>query len=255
MAPSLPGLPTELLLKIIQHPYPYVQISTYIALRATCRELNEKLVYYFDSEYFDLIKISLSKQEMLQLHAISKGHLATHVTAVEVDVSILFKHVRIDMEEESTDASRCSWFGKRDMDRFEWSMADKFYFDEDVADFIATGTCSQLLGEAMSGLPNVTSLVVYPPTYYRGMVRKKLKDLKSRWLVACKALLWVFFTKATAAKKLDILSENYCLPVPLSALDFMASYPFPGVCLEDFHIDFMVDVEEGSIVTVTGGWQ
>jgi len=244
MAASLPGLPAELLLKIVGYGLPYFQKRAYTALRATCRELNDKLMYFFCYKYFHRIDVSLNRKQVRQLQAISKGSIAVHVEEIQLGVSTLFKHISVWYEDESTDASLCSWFSETELANMG-SLYDQYQFDEDVANFITNGSCSQILSKALSQFPNVKSFIVKPPMVHWRMAKQKLEDIRSRWLVACKILLMAFFAKTTGFEHLEITYQDGHLLVPLSALDITA-YCMPiQSSLKRVHMDFVADVSEG----------
>lgn len=61
MAPSLPDLPAELLLKIVKHDLWWLEKQTYKCLRATCRELSLKLAYFFRLSFLRISRFTLGK--------------------------------------------------------------------------------------------------------------------------------------------------------------------------------------------------
>lgn len=105
MARSLPDLPAELLLKIIEYQpiqkgpdvfeMPNVmkeRKDVYKAHRACCRELNAKLVYHFGRNHFREIRISVDKAGLSLFHAVSQGHLSAHLRSAELALDPLLAY-------------------------------------------------------------------------------------------------------------------------------------------------------------------
>jgi hypothetical protein len=246
MAPSLTGLPVELLLKVVEADVAYWQLPASTSLRKTCQELNEKLSHFFGLKYFKHVSAVLTEEKIRKLRAVSKSDIGLHTREISLHISTLFKHISVEPEEESTDASRCSWYEEDYLEG--WAFAsDQFEFANHVAKFITDGSCSQLLGEALSGFSNATSLSIHAPMVFQGINKKILEDVRSRWSFACKALLYVFFTKTTAIEKLEISNSYPILPVPLSAIDVTLHCWAPLTCLKTLDITFTVDVKEGKL--------
>ncbi|KAH4333034.1 hypothetical protein HBI71_104510 [Parastagonospora nodorum] len=171
MAASLPSLPAELLLHIIEcGPDPRLlkggyrglpfhisgimpdnQRSMLIALRTTCVELNAKLAYFFGSKYLKDIIGSLSEPGLLRLQEISKGPLRVHVQRVTIAVSTLFQQHFYETDSDSTDATQCSWYSKSALEEMDVQYCE-CNFVESVAQFVADGSCSRLLRPVFSGL-------------------------------------------------------------------------------------------------------
>jgi hypothetical protein len=145
MAASLTGLPVELLLKIVEADIAYWQLRAYASLRKTCQEVHEKLSHFFGLKYFKHVSAVLTEEKIRKLRALSKSNIVLHTREICLHVSTLFKHIQVDLGEESTDASRCSWYEEHDLEGWA-SVSDQFEFDNNVAKFITDGSCSQLLG-------------------------------------------------------------------------------------------------------------
>jgi hypothetical protein len=192
MAPSLPELPAELLLKIIEsevepekHPDldfvsfkpSEMQKRMYIALRSTCREINAKVVYFFGSKYFKNVRVQLNEVGMEKLQAISHSPFRAHVCGLNIFVSTLFHQILLDGESDTTDASQCSWYGESAMGDMDIENC-KCSFNESLAEFISDGSCGRMLGQALTEFNNLSSFSFrHPMVYSEGIVAEKAETL------------------------------------------------------------------------------
>jgi hypothetical protein len=163
MAASLPGLPAELLPRIIEsEPTPIAQKPLFNALRGTCLEINAKLVYFFGSRHLKNISFTLDEASFSQLQAISRSSLCLHVQAITIKVTTLFEEDFIEDASDTTDASEGSWYTK---EAFRYMDTDKCIctFSESVANFIVEGSCSKMLAESFPRFFNLRSFRIAPP--------------------------------------------------------------------------------------------
>jgi hypothetical protein len=262
MAPSLPDLPAELLLKIIEsdvepeeHPYLWYSSITpskkqkfmYIALRSTCREINAKVVYFFGSKYFRTVRFKVDQTNLVRLQAISQGTLGVHVQSIEADVSTLLEYETVETDAESTDASPTidSWYSTQQQNIYEiWQFY--FSFNEDVVDFVASGACDQILSQAMAAFHNLKTFTIRPPDIMGRMKEVKMRDLLSRWLLVSKTLLSCALSHGVTLEALvtERDPDEKPLPVPLSALDSTMIGRLQS-SLRKLQLDLDIDVNEG----------
>lgn len=162
-------------------------------------------------------------------------------------VSTLYWHEDVDPDFESTDASQCSWFSAEEMVEMNMHRTDQFHFNDEVAEFIASGLCSSLLSDALSGCPNLKTLMIHAPEVELGMKPDKLKDIRNRWSLACKVLLSSVFASKTAIEELVLASEWPSLAFPLSALDVTALPCSLSSSLKKLHLDLKVNPANGKL--------
>jgi len=246
MPPSLPGLPAELLLKIIEtEALPEEQKRQFSRLRATCREINAKVVYFFGSKYFKKLKVKLNETGLLRLQAISRGPLRIHVHNMRIDVATLFDQVVFSHDSDTTDASLCSWYsdtamGDMDIGNF------KCEFNESVANFIMDGTCSQVLSPALLQFKNLKTFKINEPVVMGRMVKEKMEGIESRWLMASKVVLASAFAGIVALEQFSVEQVWQSLPMPLSALEVAAIHrPNWSTTLQKLQLDLVNDLKEG----------
>lgn len=224
MAASLPALPTELLLKVIKdEALPADQRHSYPALRATCVELNAKLVHFFGSKYLCTIKVELSPADFLQLGVISRGRMCVYVENIVFAVSTLFEQRFFESSSDKTDISQCSWYS-------EGTFADmdvcycRCNFVEPIADFVADGSCSQMLCAAFSAFSNLRTFTIIPPRVSDSIVKGKIAEINSCWSLSCKVLLNAVLIENFALEQLSIARGYACSGIPLSALEMITAH-------------------------------
>ena len=245
MAPALPNLPAELLLKIIDCEESLnEQKHLFTTLRATCREINAKVVYFFGSKYFRKVRVKLNEAGILRLQAISKGPFSCHVHGISIDVGTLFEQIICGHESDTTDASQCSWYSESAMGDLDIGNC-KCSFNESVANFITDGSCSQVLSPALLEFHNLKSFSIIPPIVVGRMVEEKMEGIESRWLMASKTVLAAVFTGAVALEQFSIEQTFDSLPMPLSALEMAAiHWPKWSDSLRKLQLDLVNDLKE-----------
>lgn len=194
MALSPPELPSELPPNIVECVANQKQEVLLAKLRATCREINAKLLYFFGLDYFKNVVIKLDGPGLSRLEAISKGAFSGYVYATTVDVHTLFKSTAVDDDWWSSDASDCSWYSINA--REFWKLGNsRFCFDEGVADLLTNGTGAHVMDQALAKFINLKILRIKPPATVGRMRENKLGDLKIRWLLLSKILLSAAFSQ------------------------------------------------------------
>jgi hypothetical protein len=131
----LQGLPTELLLQIIETQWnvgvpkwespdvarPSKRQRFFAALRAACVELNTKLSYYFTIKYLTKTRIHLNEAKILRLQAMSEHPVRTHVRSIVIDVGSLFDRTFFDDAWCSSDDSESSWSSSVASEMFDFA--------------------------------------------------------------------------------------------------------------------------------------
>jgi hypothetical protein len=166
MAASLPGLPAELLVKIVENEaiheaMPFRQRLLLVEIRTTCREIHAKLIYFFGSRYLKDIEIKLAGLGMRKLQAIVDSPLRVHVRETTIDLMTLFKMRYLNDHPDTTDASQSSWYSSSAMCDMDISKCE-CSFNKDVANIIVDGSISQMLSPALSKFANLTSVSITP---------------------------------------------------------------------------------------------
>jgi hypothetical protein len=224
MAASLPGMPAELLLEIIEsEPYAPDQKYLFTTLRATCSQINAKIVYFFGSRYVKHAEFSLSEASFLRLQAHSKSSLSVHLPRITIDGVTLFTERFREYDSDTTDSSQSSWYTK---DQLKSIGVEKciFTFSESIANFMVSGSCSQMLIAALPRFLNLKAFRISPPYYAGEMIAKKLQEIESRWLVASKILLAAVVAGNIGLEEFAIERGYDELQLPLSALDITAGH-------------------------------
>lgn len=113
MAYALPKLPAELLLHVIDSCDPeWLSNQAFKNLRATCRGMNDELMYFFGVKYFQNITIRLQRSLMENFQTISSGHLGAHINKIHIHTSDLIEQSDQDTDLDSTDETQLSWYGR-----------------------------------------------------------------------------------------------------------------------------------------------
>lgn len=114
MGATLQGLPAELLLDVIsslttrtpsdswdeEKWKSRLDLTLYKALRATCTELDTKILYLFGSGYFKQFNIKLSELHLSYLGELSGSRLEFHVQNLLINFKPLFEQTQMAFEED-----------------------------------------------------------------------------------------------------------------------------------------------------------
>jgi hypothetical protein len=111
MTCDLPGLPIELLLQIVRCE-DADRTRRYLCetLRLTCKELDSKIVRYFGSKHYRLIKVPHTEPGLTRLLCISQGQLADHVKSVTIDYDLIITEHQYACSSRPSDFSEHSWY-------------------------------------------------------------------------------------------------------------------------------------------------
>ena len=189
MVVNLPTLPIELILNILncietegQHRFRLCE-----ALRLTCQELNTKVMRYFGTNHYKRIQVPLSEIGLDRLLRISEGPLAHHVKSVTV---------------------QCGAAHQFQVARLRPGFDTPF--DENISKWLQSGGCAEILGPALSNLPNLSGFHIVEPGLCKVRVikQKELELLSVRWAVAVRALLAIANTATQALGALSICANN-----------------------------------------------
>lgn len=105
MSHSLPELPPELLLEILQSgAKPWQRMLTQ-NIRVTSAQLNEKPMYFFDPEYFKRMDVTMNIEGMSLFCTIPEGHFGTHIRSTRLLATTLIEHIENNANSERTGAS------------------------------------------------------------------------------------------------------------------------------------------------------
>jgi hypothetical protein len=211
MTVNLPGLPAELLLKIVECMPTGRQfearerLELFAALRATCQEINAKTAYYFGSTYYKSLTVSLQRagpRGMQRLQTISKWDIAVHVQSIKVTTFPLVRYDEVLSDDESTD-SVCSGL-ESNHERRNGKPSTRLIFDKDVVNFLMDGTCGDTFSGCLSRLTSVEELVVGQPQVNDDMRDDKVRLLEFRWSTAVTTLISVALPQISNLKALNI---------------------------------------------------
>jgi hypothetical protein len=247
MAVSLPPLPTELLLKVIESErIPVDRKRLFSTMRVTCAELSSNLVHFFGSEYFRTIRVEISQSTFLQLRSISKGPLRVHFQDVVIGITTLFEQNFFETTSDETDASQCSWYSEgtfADMDVRYCECS----FVESIVEFIADGSFSRMLCAALSGFSNLKTFTIAPPSAPDEFVKGKIIEINIRWSIACKVLLNAVLIGNFALEELSIPQGCEHPSMPLSALEMITAHwpQWPSPLLK-LHLNLAYDPTDGT---------
>ncbi|KAI4605438.1 hypothetical protein J4E83_010636 [Alternaria metachromatica] len=189
MTVNLPTLPIELILNIVNCMEREGQRRFRLceALRLTCQELNSKVMRYFGINHYKRLQVPLSEIGLDRLLRISKGPLAHHVKSVTVQCGAAHQF-RIARLRPGFDSP----------------------FDEKTINWLQSGGCAEILGPALSNLPNLSGFHIVEPGLCKTRVikQKELELLSVRWAVAVRALLVIADTATQALEALSICANN-----------------------------------------------
>lgn len=239
MAATLPGLPTELLLHIIEMESEQpiqrhlskngstlpMQQRLFAALRATCAEIDIKLSHFFAAKHLTKIKASLSQTGISYLETIAKQWFCSHVQTIWINADSLFAQRFYEYTSDAADASRCSWYGSAAYNDMDIQYC-KCTFDEGVADFIADGSCGRMLRAVLSSFQNLKCLWIIIPMVNGEVVEEKLQAIQSRWAMASQVLFDVVLTDMPTLQEFAVKKVctwyRHPVPLPLSTMDAVA---------------------------------
>ncbi|KAF3052794.1 hypothetical protein E8E11_011653 [Didymella keratinophila] len=129
MAPSLPDLPAELLLKTIESlESDWDRTFLLKQLWNTSSQINEKLVYHLGTKKFQKIRMGVNRKQLTLLPVIARGHLGTYVRYLTLLTRPLVIADDFLSDEETTDASVGSWYSEKS-DQLEYL---RWRFNDDV---------------------------------------------------------------------------------------------------------------------------
>jgi len=244
MAPNLPDLPAELLLKIVDsYRSSHMHKHLISNLRAACRETNAKLVYFLGSAYFQDVNVKLEKEQMLHFQVVCSGHLGPHIKGICVDATTLITETNRNSDTDSTNASLCSWYSE-DTRNDLYLCHDYFAFDEKVTDFVLTGSFATILGQSLTRLPNLERFSIQSPSVYNTLNRTKVKDLKRRWLIAAESALTQGLARVSKLQELVTECGESLAPTPVSALRIMTIHGYGMGALRKLHLELDIDVSK-----------
>ncbi|KAI8935012.1 hypothetical protein NX059_008678 [Plenodomus lindquistii] len=242
MAASLPGLPAELLLNIVEtERYFWKQRPILATLRALNHETNNKLVDFYGDRHCSHIEVELNRKGILQIQAIARSRLRFHVESIVVECDTILDERSCNPDSESSDAEDCSFYPGRE-------RYTKIKFDEDVAEIVGSGLVISALRQALPNLPELEAFSVRGPTIMGSMEKEKTTDVKGRWLIAAKSLLGAVCAEGTTVRELSIHGGRcYHLPVPISALDVVPLHWAQSTALAKLCLNVVVDVPEATV--------
>lgn len=244
---SLPDLPPELLLKIVESDNcHHNQKVLYGTLRASCRAVSSMITPFLDSRFYGDVIVHFDPQDISRLLAISQGNLQQHVHTVEIRVDTLWTELCHCIWSDSSGASECSWQNMSDYCG-EGSEASRFSFNEVVADFMADGSCASRLKLALRTLRNMTKLVIVPPVCTRWMVNSKRNEIFARWSLASKILLSSIPFAESYLADVSFVSQSNLLAIPLSSLDVVALSSAQADSLQKLGLNTIVDLKGGIV--------
>lgn len=248
MAPTLPDLPTELLVAIARsYKEPWERIMT-ATLRCTCKQLNEKLVFFFGSIYFANLDVKMDDACITALQLLARGPLGIHVLSLKIYTNTLIQQTETSMQSESSSQSDPSWYSHNETN---FSYISLFRFDEDVLRFVVDGSCCvKRLVRPLGNLSALNSVTIHPPAVLdtettHGIKAKKLREIKLRWSMAMRALLATILNHGPELQALRIKATQPSVAVPISALNLFAMSPHRLTRLCRFEIDLDIDVRSG----------
>lgn len=262
MALTLQGLPTEILLSIIdsittpatsdaslmEFEKGETKRKLFQALRATCTELNGKLLHYFGSKYFTYFWIQLTEENLLFLREISRRPIGDYVQDITINVDTLFEQNMTLFEERKSDSSESDESESDDSEDWwasESAAEDKHVgecvLNESVIKVLEDGSCARLSREALPALRNLRPLECAPPSYMGQLKEVNLFNVQGAWWMACEQLLSVTVTSTLNLESLSMWSPDmHPLGLPLSLFGKPVVYPDWMSSVKDLSL-YMVD--------------
>jgi hypothetical protein len=101
---------------------------------------------------------------------------------------------------QGSDFSSHSWYENDDYDHLSIHTS----FNDATMDLLKYGTCTDLLGLALSKLHNLSEFQIQPPSFEEAARDTKRTEPVSRWTVALQVPLPIVFLKAPRLQKLSI---------------------------------------------------
>ena len=256
MAPSLPDLPAEVLFLIMQSYGKSWERTLTEKLRSTCKQLNEKLVFFYGSTYFTSIDVNMNGDDLTTLHSLARGNLGMHVQSLSIHTTTLVERTEVSMYSDSSSQSDGSWYSYNEMDDCT-GKTSYFRFDEDVLKLLTDGTCVKVLARALEDLRSLNSITIHPPVVLdpdctHGMKQKKLEEVKLRWSMALRALLPTVFSYGPLLQVLHIKATQPSVPVPISTLNLFALSPHRLTLLRRFEVNLDIDIRSGRSLACSG---
>jgi hypothetical protein len=79
--------------------------------------------------------------------------------------------------------------------RKSYTIVHHAAFDETIFRLLADGTCVDILGSALLGLPNLKRVYISSPSPDDGLKAAYIEQRKARWTITMKTLLSIVFQK------------------------------------------------------------
>ncbi|KAH7075378.1 hypothetical protein BKA63DRAFT_594795 [Paraphoma chrysanthemicola] len=222
MAATLPGLPAELLLKIIRECDIFGRRAQFQRLRATSKKIDDKIIRFYGQEWYKAVYVRLCDSGLTRLITISQGQLAFHVEAISISCDTLLDEHVFNTSSESSDAKDDPWY--EDNQRARYGRNTKIAFDETNFSMLMNGTVAQSLGSALPKFPNMKRVSIYQPLPGRNVNTRVLEQLQWRWTLALKVLISAVLSRAVPLQELSLYDERLPGAAHPSVLEHMGMY-------------------------------
>jgi hypothetical protein len=241
MAATLSGLPTELLLMIIESkpdssdlpgPRPVHEPVSVVeharqgrlfhTLRATFAGINAKLLNRLGKTYFSTITIEVSEANLVKLHDMAKSSFGMCTCNLILNVDSIFK------------------------EHWHDGFVLEYRIVQSVVNFIASESFSRTVHAVLPKFSNLTSIQIRSPLILDELEEDKRPKLDRCWLSVVKKLLAVSFTVLPMLEELSIPYDWDRLPVPISAFEILDVFrPQPSSRLKKLQLYLIADLAEG----------
>jgi hypothetical protein len=241
MAATLSGLPTELLLMIIESkpdssdlpgPRPVHEPASVVeharrgrlfhTLRATCAGINAKLLNRLGKSYLSTIIIKVTEADLVKLHDMAKSSFGMCACNLILNVDSICK------------------------ERWHDGVVLDYWIVQSVVNFIASESFSRTVHAVLPKFSNLTSIQILSPLIFNELAEDKRLKIERCWLRVVKKLLAVSFTVLPTLEELFIPYGWERLPVPISAFEILNLFrPQSSLRLKKLQLYLIADPAEG----------
>jgi hypothetical protein len=219
MALSLPDLPAELLLEIVDSLEPSQRRKTMEQLRATHPQIDEKIVHAYALKYHRSVTLHLNRTSLTRFEKIATGYLGANIESVSVSLSGLIRMNIHHPDSECTDTEAValnSWLPEPSKSRDAWESSgtgfiwetNRCRLDEDFFEFIGDGSCAALLDRTLPKLQNMSSLTIHPVSVPINLGYTQSQEMGDRWRMVMKIMLSAVFNHCRSLQLLNIKRNN-----------------------------------------------